>query len=109
MRTHYRNGDEIGLSGGCDGCSPSMINGHLCHEHGCTFAWRDYPVDCFECGFQFYPQERGQLVCIDCQTQDDADSDYECMACGQFHDGSESTSYCPDCLPCLCGSDEIEA
>jgi hypothetical protein len=44
MRTHYRNGDEIGLQYcGCDGCSPCMVDGVLCHEHGCPDAWRDYP------------------------------------------------------------------
>lgn len=42
MRTHYLNGDEIGLQHtGCDGCSPSMIQGVLCHETGCPYAWKD--------------------------------------------------------------------
>ena len=42
MREHYNNGDPIDLKhNGCDGCSPSMINGVLVHERGCPDAWRD--------------------------------------------------------------------
>lgn len=65
-RTHYRNGDEISLSCGCDGCSPSMINGTLCHEHGCSEAWRDYRVECFECGDMFFPESRDHRICQCC-------------------------------------------
>lgn len=64
MRTHYRNGDEISLQGnGCDGCSPSMINGHLCHEQGCPEAWKDHKTECKECGCEFAPEEKGQAFC----------------------------------------------
>jgi hypothetical protein len=67
MRTTYRNGDEISLTScGCDGCSPSTINGTLCHEQGCPDAWRDYSVECFECGCDFQPEHRGQQTCPDC-------------------------------------------
>jgi hypothetical protein len=66
-RSHYRSGAEIGLKAtGCDGCSPSMVNGHLVHESGCPFAWRDRQVKCFECGCGFYPEERHQRICPDC-------------------------------------------
>lgn len=66
MRTHYRNGDEITL-GGCDGCTVMRINGVLCHEPGCPDAWRDYSVECKECGCDFYPDHRGQQFCgTDC-------------------------------------------
>ncbi len=42
MRTHYNNGDEIELKHcGCDGCNPCMINGVLCHERSCPYAWKD--------------------------------------------------------------------
>jgi hypothetical protein len=42
MRANYRNGDPIDLKhNGCDGCSPAMVNGTLCHERGCPDAWRD--------------------------------------------------------------------
>ena len=44
-RKAYRNGDPIELSCGCNGCSPSMINGVLCHEQGCPDAWRDKAVE----------------------------------------------------------------
>lgn len=62
-RTHYRNGEEIGLSGGCDGCSPSRINGVLSHESGCPHAWKDHQVECKNCGTDFFPTERGQGFC----------------------------------------------
>ena len=66
-RTAYRNGDEIGLvHTGCDGCSPSRINGVFCHETGCTYAWKDLPKACFECGCDFYPAGRHQRICEDC-------------------------------------------
>lgn len=66
MRTHYRNGEEITLSCGCDSCNPARINGTLCHEQGCPDAWRDYLVECCECGMEFYPEERGQRHCSGC-------------------------------------------
>jgi hypothetical protein len=66
-RTHYRNGDEINLTAcGCDGCSPSMINGVLCHESGCPDAWRDHAKECWVCGCDFYPSARFQIICDDC-------------------------------------------
>jgi hypothetical protein len=64
MRTHYKNGDEVGLTAcGCDGCSPSMVNGVLCHEQGCPDAWKDKMRKCLECGCSFYPTSREQLLC----------------------------------------------
>lgn len=69
MRAEYRNGDEITLVHcGCDGCSPSMINGVLCHEHGCPDKWRDTATECWECGCEFYPESRGQSTCDGCAT-----------------------------------------
>jgi len=42
MRTEYLNGDPIDLIyNGCNGCSPTTVNGVLCHESGCPDAWRD--------------------------------------------------------------------
>lgn len=70
-RTHYRNGDEITLACGCDSCSPSRINGVLCHEAGCPDAWRDCPVDCFTCGCEFFPEERWQGTCPDCAAEEE--------------------------------------
>ena len=67
MRETYVNGDEVGLKEcGCDGCSPAMVNGKLCHEHGCPDSWRDYSVPCRECGCNFLRSERHQRVCPDC-------------------------------------------
>ena len=78
MRTTYRNGDPISLSCGCDGCSPSTINGVLCHETGCPEAWRDTTASCFECGCDFYRQSRFQTVCNDCSMpQPDLDFEFD--------------------------------
>lgn len=78
-RTHYRNGDDVGLHTGCDGCSPVRINGVFCHEPGCPDAWRDYAVECFVCGCDFYPKSRYQNHCPDCRAdpEDLNDTDQE--------------------------------
>lgn len=65
-RFNYANGDPIVLACGCDGCSPAVVNGVLCHEAGCPDAWRDHEVECRECGCEFYPEGRYQVVCDDC-------------------------------------------
>lgn len=66
-RTQYRNGDTLTLvHTGCDGCTPTMINGVFCHETGCPESWRDYARDCFNCGYGFTPKERGQCLCVEC-------------------------------------------
>ena len=66
MRVHYNNGDDINLQAcGCDGCNPSMINGHLCHEPSCPDAWRDYIRECEWCGSDFEPQTYDQVYCSD--------------------------------------------
>ena len=61
-REKYRNGDPITLNG-CDGCSPTMINGLLCHERGCPDAWRDQKRECKECGIPFHAEESRQICC----------------------------------------------
>lgn len=67
MREEYKNGDEVGLKqNGCDGCSPTVIQGVFCHEQGCPDAWRDRAKACDECGNDFYPTDRYQSVCDDC-------------------------------------------
>jgi hypothetical protein len=78
-RTHYRNGDEISLSGGCDGCQPANINGVFCHETGCPDAWRDHESECDECGMDFYPKSRGERVCQDCMLGVEVDGDFDLM------------------------------
>ena len=65
MRTTYRNGDEITLTAtGCNGCSPSMINGMFCHESGCPDAWRDEVRECRWCGSDFKPESAGDQFCF---------------------------------------------
>lgn len=65
-RIQYNNGDDISLQeNGCDGCSPDMINGVLCHEHGCPNAWRDYIRECEWCGQDFKPDTYDQVYCSD--------------------------------------------
>jgi hypothetical protein len=51
----------------CQSCDSVYINGIFCHESGCPDAWKDKKIKCFDCGFDFIPQERYQTVCIDCQ------------------------------------------
>lgn len=65
-RANYRNGDEITLLCGCDGCSPLTVNGVLCHEQACPDAWRDYAKSCSECGCEFMRSARYQVICQDC-------------------------------------------
>ena len=50
----------------CDSCEVLNINGINCHEYGCPDVWKDYPVECFECGCEFMPTGRFQGVCEDC-------------------------------------------
>ena len=69
-RQHYRNGEDIASPSGCDDCNPSMINGVLCHETGCSCAWKDYKVECKECGCEFYPEDRWQRPCDGCVQAD---------------------------------------
>lgn len=66
-RTKYRNGDSITLRCGCDSCSPSRINGVLCHEAGCPDRWKDYAKECSECGRNYYAEHRGPAgMCTRC-------------------------------------------
>lgn len=66
-RLEYANGDSIGMvANGCDGCSPSVINGIFCHESGCPDSWRDKIIDCWECGCEFIPHSRYNTICDDC-------------------------------------------
>lgn len=67
MRTNYRNGDDITLHNcGCDGCSPGMVNGVLCHEYGCPDQWRDYTINCRGCDYEFFPQDKHMAICPNC-------------------------------------------
>lgn len=75
VRESFRNGNPCGESNGCGQCEPLMINGVFCHEHGCPNAWRDTKIACFVCGFDFYPKERYQIVCNDCNEQEDQDNE----------------------------------
>lgn len=57
-RTKYRNGDTIYLRCGCNDCSPTRINGVICHEAGCPSAWKDAPRECSECSRNYYSPHR---------------------------------------------------
>ena len=50
----------------CDSCKALMINGVHCHETGCPDSWKDYQNECYECGFEFWPEHRGELICPEC-------------------------------------------
>lgn len=63
-RTKYKNGDTIHLHCGCNDCSPTRINGILCHEQGCPSAWKDRPKTCSVCEANFYaPDNSGRKTC----------------------------------------------
>lgn len=47
----------------CESCGALVINGVLCHEHGCPDAWKDYKRECRFCGSEFTPGERYDLFC----------------------------------------------
>ena len=46
----------------CDQCEAMMINGVLCHEHGCPDAWKEIR-ECRECGREFKPESREDQFC----------------------------------------------
>lgn len=74
-RPNYRNGDLITLKGhNCDSCQVAMITNKISHEVGCPDAWRDYAVECWQCGADFYRSERNQSACDSCIT---SQSEYE--------------------------------
>ena len=50
-------------TGRCDSCEIMYINGVRCHEIGCPAAWKDEKTECKECGREFVPEERYQIVC----------------------------------------------
>lgn len=63
-RSRYKNGDYIYLHTGCNSCTPSRINGVLCHESGCPDAWKDKRLICEEClGGFFSPRPDKVPVC----------------------------------------------
>lgn len=47
----------------CDSCELTSINGVACHEAGCPEAWRDETRSCKNCGCDFRPEEKHQIVC----------------------------------------------
>jgi hypothetical protein len=53
----------------CDDCAIAVINGVVCHEHGCPSAWKGKPIKCFECGCAFVPSTKNAVVCVDCAEQ----------------------------------------
>jgi hypothetical protein len=60
----------------CQSCELLRINGVVCHETGCPDAWKDYDIPCFQCGCDFRPEERGQRLCPDCNSDGIPDDDW---------------------------------
>ena len=58
----------------CEQCQLVIIQGIPCHETGCPSSWIDpltdegYPVDCWECGCDFIPDEKPWkgMKCVSC-------------------------------------------
>jgi len=47
----------------CESCEALVINGVLCHEHGCPDSWKDTLRECKWCGQTFIPEEPGEQFC----------------------------------------------
>jgi len=60
----------------CESCDSLTINGVFCHEVGCPDAWKNHPVACFQCGFDFIPEEKYDRTCPDCLLGEIEDDDY---------------------------------
>ncbi len=62
-------------AGACDACNVLSIQGIACHETGCPRSHIDpvtgdpYRVACFECGYEFVPDNSSQRVCHGCLEQ----------------------------------------
>jgi len=67
----------------CTSCQLLRINGVICHETGCPEAWKDYVIDCKECGQPFKPKERWETLCDGCsiEAEEEDASAYE-----DYHD-----------------------
>ena len=50
----------------CDSCEVLNINGVNCHQIGCPDSWKDYKSECYECGFDFSPESKGQMIYPEC-------------------------------------------
>lgn len=66
----------------CNYCQLIRINGVVTHETGCTEAWKDYKLECSECGNEFKPEEKDQKYCSPC-----CENQYHGQSC-----------YCDDCI-----------
>lgn len=44
-------------------CQKLKINGVICHEQGCSDAWKDYILECRNCGSEFKPENENQVCC----------------------------------------------
>lgn len=49
----------------CRSCETLVINGVLCHEHGCPDAWMNEVRNCLWCGCDFKPESNNQTCCSD--------------------------------------------
>lgn len=54
------------MDGDCSACQVVMINGVRCHEIGCPEAWRDYEIECCDCGCDFKRTSPRQIRCNEC-------------------------------------------
>lgn len=77
MSNTYRNGQPVNLKHhSCDSCNVLYINGHKSHEIGCPYAYKDYKVECKNCGKSFYPEFARQELC-----SNHCHADYYCLPC----------------------------
>jgi len=60
----------------CPSCEVVVLNGILCHEHGCPDSHIGALRECDWCGSEFHPEERGHRFC---------DEDCQLSALGEFY------------------------
>lgn len=49
----------------CNSCEVLVINGVVCHEHGCPEAYKHEERECKWCGTDFKPEDANQQFCCE--------------------------------------------
>lgn len=98
MRRECRNEDtgELETLLYCPQCELLAINGHACHETGCPLSHIDpktdkpYPVDCKNCGCEFTPEQKGQILCDEHCAAMYWGQPCDCDSCRELRDEDEN-------------------
>lgn len=74
----------------CDSCQVLVINGALCHEHGCQDAYKNKILQCKWCGSEFTPQSNQDKFCSPCCNAAYNGQDCDCIDCQNFRQEENS-------------------